>query len=792
MLAPGTSAVLGQHTLAAPAADAAHIRVGRNAEGQWWLSNISGRKGVDWRSAQVKGRLRQVPLTAEQTLWVAGRHWRLTQADGAVDIRPAEAGPQAQGAQHWRYDGARLLRVLSNGQTEALAPCADARLGARLRQRWNAWAPGLLAWPAALQWGGSHACGIRLPQAELAPGSLTLSLGPDGYELAAAADAARRVCLQPLQALACAPGATLFEQALPLAGVQQITLGRTTFALEIAGDSLQFKPVRRSGWLMPDAAAPAAAVQGQPLAVDTGMDTSQDTSKRTSKDTDTDMDKLPASPAAQPALHWQTMPDDPWRWQLPGGWAVAAAAAAALTLLLAGALNVLRHVPAGAALGMALAATATVASIGLFSAGAAVGPGISLAWGLLALVGVAALPGAVGWAWCAHALMGLMLLLGLGLQWQLGLQGVDTGGWQFMHKTATLGAAGLWGLQSLAWWLRARALDPLPRSLPGVAGWELMLASTGLIALALLGLQALLGSEEGVFGIQPVELAKLALVLVGAQALAVRMEWVGPGLWRRLGLWLRLLAPLVLLGALGALSLLLLQDYSPLVLLACWLVGTWCAWSVAARSWVAAVLVGAALGLAAAGWHWMQSGEGLAWIQAHGFYGDRFAVWLHLPEHPYSGEQVLRALKLATQGGWQGDSLAPAWRVPAVQDDMAPAFFAARFGLWAVLLLWGLQCLYVATLLMLGWQALQAVQPGDHLQRWALRLSFFAAWGAAALFSGHLLLAWGTNTGGLPVMGQPMPLLSAGGSVIALLLAPLHLLWQVQAVLAGSPRQKVW
>jgi cell division protein FtsW len=244
--------------------------------------------------------------------------------------------------------------------------------------------------------------------------------------------------------------------------------------------------------------------------------------------------------------------------------------------------------------------------------------------------------------------------------------------------------------------------------------------------------------------------------------------------------------PVVLFLALGATALLLLDDYSPLLLMAGWLAGATLAWCVAAGSWAAGVLVLLALAGAVQGVLWVQ-GDGLAWLQAHGFYADRFIVWLEPLRHPHSGEQVLRAMRVASQGGWWGDALAPAWRVPAVQYDMAPAFFTGRFGVAAAAALLVVQLAYVGSLLMLGWQALLAAGPGDFRRRWGLRLVFFAAWGAAALFTSHLVLSWGTNTGALPVMGQPMPLLSAGSSVIAMLVAPLQMLWLLQpALLRGA------
>ncbi len=46
-------------------------------------------------------------------------------------------------------------------------------------------------------------------------------------------------------------------------------------------------------------------------------------------------------------------------------------------------------------------------------------------------------------------------------------------------------------------------------------------------------------------------------------------------------------------------------------------------------------------------------------------------------------------------------------------------------------------------------------------------------YGGAALLGAHFLVSWGTNLGFLPVMGQPMSLLSAAGSHLVLFVLPI-------------------
>lgn len=758
-LAPGEAAVLGRHAVAAPAADLQHIRISRDQAGSWWLQNVSPSRALEVRRSDRDELLRTVPLQEAQALALAGTTWWVKPLNGALMLQRPSVDEQ------WAYDGALLQGVDGKPQPA----CSDAGFASRWRHRWNGSVPAALRWPAPLRWGGTARCGNHLPSPGLQPGALQVLRRDGAYFLQGQAAATRQVCLQGQAADVCATGHSLYEQATPLLGVSHMVAGRTRFAVSVQGDLLSLRPVRRAGWLPADAQAPVVKVSAPfGAAVSAGV---------------------------PPVLRWQLTAASAWRWPSAMPPTLAAALAFALAVVVALVAHVRRwglRPVAGLALGLSLVLSA--ASVWAFLQGTALGDGWSLALVSLALVSVAVLPVRTGWAWLSQALVALMVLAGLALQLQLAAQSLDSGGWAYVQKTAAMAAMGLWAAQALAWWLQGLGSRNTRLQPPGVTTLELALVVPALVALVLLALQTLFGAEEGVFGIQPVELAKLALVLLGAHALALRMEWARQGGWRRWALWLRMVLPVALFLALGATALLLLNDYSPLLLMLGWLVGATLAWCLAAGSWSAGLLVLLALLAAVQGIAWVQ-GEGLAWLQAHGFYGDRFAVWLDLLRHPHSGEQVLRAIKVAVLGGWWGDPLAPAWRVPAVQDDMAPAFFTGRFGVAAAVALLLVQLAYVGCLLMLGWQALVAAGPGDFRRRWGLRLVFFAAWGGAALFASHLVLSWGTNTGALPVMGQPMPLLSAGGSVMAMLIAPLQMLWLLQPGLVMgtattcSPRQ---
>lgn len=758
-LKPGEQQTLGSKELHAPAADRAHLKLGRDQAGRWWISNNSTDRSVAWRSSESSGSLRQTQLQTGQHLWVADHIWKVLSTVPALHMQEVQVSEQGQephepqqGAQPqtdspiWVYDGFLLRRLDTAGDVAAAAPsaCPGVALAARWRHLWNTQLPSVLGQPASLQWGGQSQCGNRLPQRNLPVGSLIIRFNKGSYWLHGSGDSSRQVCLLALTDGTCPAGATLFEQAMTVEQLTHITVGRTTFALRIDRDQLTLQPVRRGGWKE---------------------------------------DNGPGLSASSPSsLAWEYRAFNIWQWPASMPLPLTVALAGLGLSLWAAWRHVRQRVLELQALAEGLTLSAVLVSLVLYFQGAAVGPGSSLAWCLVAIVLVPlALPAGGAWSWLSHACLAMMLLMGLALQTQLGLKGVDTGAWLYLQKTASLGATGLYALLFAGVRCQSGSEASATKGRLTRQAWEVGLAASMLLALALLVLQVLLGGEEGVFGIQPVEFAKLALILSGAHALAVQLE-ASPQTWgSRFSLWFFSSMPVLLLMSLGALALLLLQDYSPLLLMGIWLIGLLAAWWLASRSWQVLLLVMFCLGLGGGLWTWLALGDGAAWMQVHGFYGERFAVWVQPHLHPHNGEQVLRAIRLALRGGWWGDELVNPWRVPAVQDDMAPSFFVGRFGLVAAWGLWAVQFLYLTSLLAGGWQALSAIRPGDHRRRWSLRLTFFATWGAAAMFAGHLLLSWGTNTGWLPVMGQPMPLLSSGGSIIVLLLVPLHLLWQFQA-----------
>ncbi|MDQ2821358.1 MAG: FtsW/RodA/SpoVE family cell cycle protein [Pseudomonadota bacterium] len=494
-----------------------------------------------------------------------------------------------------------------------------------------------------------------------------------------------------------------------------------------------------------------------------------------------DIDHLVLRPVSHVALFTQPRAPLPaavaWHWQQRGMWTLPQAAVwpAALLLLdvlagcvwraLGGSILVTWRAAGG------LIAGAGVAALLLARAGNSPGIGVSLLLAWAALWYLLLAPGKLHWLTIAAV---LLLATGLLAQLELGLGGAESSWLRHVQKTACLLAigAGL-GVQPR---LFRRAL-PLSQS---TLEWLLLVLAA--LALCALLLQVAFGDETGVFDIQPVEFAKLALTALSAHCLAIGMgAQAVPGGVRR---WLRLAAPALLFIVLLAMALVQVDDFSPLILLLVWTTSMALAYALASRTFLLAATVGLVAALCVGGVAFLHS-AGPAEVANWQFYGDRFLVWLDPATHPHTGQQMLAGGRAIADGGWWGsDSVAgfttlghsagSAMRIPAVQDDFAPSFFLNRHGLAAALMLWLLQALFIAGLLHVAaraWTASVAARDFRHAR--AHRFCFFALCGGAAFVLGHLLLSWGTNLAIFPIMGQPMSFLSAGGSHLLFFICPL-------------------
>jgi cell division protein FtsW len=660
-----------------------------------------------------------------------------------VDAADAAGVSFSRGAVQWQYDGATLLR---GGRPQP--DCPDTRLAARMAARWSRLLPAALGIPRPLVFGGNLDCGNRIAIAGVpAPGASIRSIHEgthDGMLLAGGAGS------QPAPLLLHAGGTAqtsahdgvlLAEREESLEGASALQLGRTRLLVERNGGLLHLQPVSH------------VALYGE----------------------------------AQ-----RRLPDGvSWSWSARTYWRLPDAAIAPLAIVLgltAAAAAALLLVGAGTgatrrlglertlgALGSLLLLGAGVALLALQKSGAPAGAGVSLliAWGGLWCIWLAA-----GRSSLAAGAAVLLLAAGLLAQLEMGLGAPESSWLRHFARTGTLLAIGAGACGLL------RALAPLRSRAPlAQARVELGLLVLSGVALVLLILQVAFGDETGVFDLQPVEFAKLALAALTAHCLALATggrQAPGGAILRIL----RLGAPALLFLVLLAVALVQVDDYSPLILLAVWGGAMALAYALAGRRYL---LAGACLALALAAvlgvvlLRALGPGEFARW----NFYADRFMVWLDPGSHPHTGQQLLLGAQAIAGGGWfgadhafglaaLGQEAGAVLRIPAVQDDFAPSFFLNRHGLAAGLVLWLLQALFLAGLLRTALRCwLDAGCARDFRAAWLGRLRCFLLCGGAAFVFGHFLLSWGTNLAIFPVMGQPMSFLSAGGSHLLFFICPL-------------------
>jgi cell division protein FtsW len=785
-LARGAALDLDSALLGAAPGSAPQLRLRRDLEGAWWIARSGGNGAL----ALERDGLRRRSGSARV---VAGQRFQIGAAAFTVDALDDSGAGFSRNGTRWHYDGATLLR----GGT-AQAACPDARPGTRLAAFWNRLVPSALTLARPLVFGGNLDCGNRIAVAGLPAPAATMARSRAGLLLAAGADTVAPLLLADPGAAgtANATGGATATPLVPLAGREQrlddaaaLVTGRTRLLVERNGDLLHLQPASHVA-LYPDAQL-----------------------------------RLP------PGVAWTWTRRGLWQptgeaWTpATGGVATPGAATPGVAILGTTALGmpVLSATTLGAMLlGAALLGIGALLwtrrrrHAGKDTAAALLGAALAgCGLGLLWMQRGGALPGSapaavisllVAWAalWLALwaprrlplALAAGVLLLGVGLlaQLELGLGAPATSWLRYFQKTAALLALGVGASVALR---PLHPAAPLPQ-----ARIEALLVLLAGVALTALLLQVVFGDETGVFELQPVEFAKLALAALSAHCLALAagaQPAPGSASSSFLVRSLRLAAPALLFMALLGVALVQVDDYSPLVLLGIWGGAMALAHALATRQRLAAFLLlgGAGLAvLAVAGLRGAGPGEIAQW----NFYADRFLVWLDPATHPHTGQQMLLGARAVAEGGWLGadhlfglttlgQDAGQARHIPAVQDDFAPSFFLNRHGLAAALGLWLLQAAFIGGLLAVAlrcWQAQAGTR--DFRRAWLARFRCFALCGGAAFVFGHVLLSWGTNLAIFPVMGQPMSFLSAGGSHLLFFICPLLALVAASAQSLEEPR----
>jgi cell division protein FtsW len=775
VLAPGQALTLSRGQLGAPPSDSTAIALRRSRDGAWWISKVNEYRPVPATLLHAGGgrRLGIAHPAAGESLRVGPAVFTVTSAgNSSLAFRDRD--------HHWLYDGAVLYR-----DSHAQPACADSGLESRVMSLWNRLVPAALSVARPMSFGGNVHCGNRLGLAGVNGGAAILSRVDGALQLAPGSVDGIPAAL----ALAAADGREVDIRAAEqrLDGASALVLGRTRFELAIAAlpqdgsGRLVLRPGRR------------VALYERP-----GPDTSA----------------LPQLPT-QVSWQWERrglglharIADDGTAVSQPVVWLLAGCLAATGLLQLAAVIGTgARQRGAGVAAACTLLVAGLIA-LGLQRAGHPPGATLSLAMAALALISSLAMPGGATVAGTSAA---VLLAAGLGAQLDQGLGGIDTSWLRYYQKSAALLAVGV-ALGTLVCRLLSQAGAGRRKALPPVLSQRtvewLLLAFSGIVLLALAA-QVAWGDETGVFDLQPVELAKVALTALTSHCLALRLGWHGSDGYPGASLamrWLRLAAPALLFLALLGVALVQVDDYSPLVLLTVWSSVMLLAYAMAARKRLLAALpVLLALAVIGAIAYLRNAGMGAdsPWPSGAAFYGDRFLVWLQPAQHPHTGQQLLLGAQAVGAGcvwgadGMLGTSAAALGQhagtvldIPAVQDDFAPTFFIFRHGLAGALLLWGWQAAFVAGLLHTAWRSYMAGSGNRNYRlAWLGRFRGVARCGGAAQVLGPVQRSRGPHQALLPALGQPMSFLSAGGSHLLFFLCPLLTLCALSAPLNASLR----
>ena len=277
--------------------------------------------------------------------------------------------------------------------------------------------------------------------------------------------------------------------------------------------------------------------------------------------------------------------------------------------------------------------------------------------------------------------------------------------------------------------------------------WRMSAYVALVTSLALLVLVVVAGTEVngnknwlefgGPFRIQPSELAKLSLVVWGADLLA-RKE-------RLLGQWKHLMVPMLPVGGFILVLVLLGGDLGTAIIIAAVL---------AALLWVAGAPLRLYLGAAVPVMLVF-----LYMVNTRSARMSRINVWLHPDQaDPLgNGMQALHGKFALASGGWWGVGLGGSkekWgALPAAHTDFIYAIIGEELGLLgtlAVLALFG----------VIGYAGLRvALEATEPFVR-------YAAAGVTAWVLVQALVNMGAVLGLLPITGVPMPLVSYGGSAL--------------------------
>jgi cell division protein FtsW (lipid II flippase) len=295
------------------------------------------------------------------------------------------------------------------------------------------------------------------------------------------------------------------------------------------------------------------------------------------------------------------------------------------------------------------------------------------------------------------------------------------------------------------------------------------------IVVFLLLMQFAIGTEQGIWGIQPVEIAKLLIIVIAAHALwhlkmlrSVNSRHYRENPIARMILFLWVLFAFIVISLLIAVGV---HDYSPtLIVMALMAAFLWRAIphpvrKIPAFTWTVrslTILLPLAIVVGFSLWFYQHPPDYDSSIPQ----AERLRIWADPTLYPEAASQLLNSLARVGQGGWFGTGWfgnnGSSMQIPAVQDDFIAAFLLSHFGGAIGLLLLSAQLLWIGIMFSISTHLAQRQRNQERYA--AHNILGNILFGLAWVHLLHWIISWGNVLGLLPIMGQPMTWLSAGNS----------------------------
>ncbi len=295
------------------------------------------------------------------------------------------------------------------------------------------------------------------------------------------------------------------------------------------------------------------------------------------------------------------------------------------------------------------------------------------------------------------------------------------------------------------------------------------------IVVFLLLMQFAIGTEQGIWSIQPVEIAKLLIIIIAAHALwhlkmlrSINSRYYRENPVARIILFLWVLFAFIVVSLLIAVGV---HDYSPtLIVMALMAAFLWRAIPHPVRkapafTWTIrgiTILLPLAIMVGFSVWFYQHPPDYDSSIPQ----AERLRIWANPELYPEAASQLLNSLVRVGQGGWFGTGWfgnnGSSMLIPAVQDDFIAAFLLNHFGAIIGLLLLSMQLLWLGIMFEISTRLTQR-QRNQELYA-AHNILGNILFGLAWVHLLHWIISWGNVLGLLPIMGQPMTWLSAGNS----------------------------